>query len=490
MMLISSSRAASLCFLMGVVVGVATASTHHDPDRAIIPESKMAVPAYPDFRFTAWEDLSTTIRDHAHAAGYQGKTWNEPGLQEIEKLDWESLEEAVRAEMEGMGFTAPQWDCYMNHYRNYEWEDLEDDAANLHLQEPFKTLGWTHQSWDEDEKPDLEGKYWEDLAPNEKEAASTLCYTQTLWDEVAIPLWGQDDGVGSNDLGENSDTGDEAVEEKTDIYETIYDPNDRSTFDGPTGPGTAHNSRDIPIPMFRYDPWDELAPEIQQLAIKVKYNEKNWNSFSLKGLENKNFDIIGQKYPAVLQALKDMGFSANQWDCYISHYKSYEWDELKEEGVQKYFHALGWTHKMWAEGDKPDVADMYWPDLTEEQQDAAYELCYFRETWDDVGLQFWPRTTANTDWKAYATEYAKTHPAASGVATMVIVTILVGLIFCVGCCCRPRRIARGSSQKDHDLEMFGNDLDAYRDDEDPIDEDAQEKEEDDEEEYGEEPRIT
>lgn len=351
----------------------------------------------------------------------------------------------------------------------------------MHLQEAFKTLGWTQELWDTDDSPDIEDEYWADLSVEQVEAAASLCYSQTLWDEVAIPLWIHDDGTGSSDRAEDiaeGETDDEVVEEKTDIYESIYDPNDRDTFDGPTGPSSAHNSRDIPIPMFRFDPWDELTPEMKGLAEKAHYNEKNWNTLNSKNDENKDFEAIGEDHPGALKALKDMGFTEEQWDCYMSHYTTYEWDELKEAGVQEHYVNLGWNHKMWNEDDKPDVMGRYWPDLTETQRNAAYELCYFRETWDDVSLQFWPRTTSNTDWKAYALA----HPAQTGGASMVLVTLLVGLVFAIACCRRGNcRIARGSNQKDNDLEMFGQDGigGGYRD----------EPAGDAEEEYGEEPRV-
>lgn len=485
-----SSRAAALsllsvastCTTLASASSSSHSTTQTDPERDSARDAFKNVPAYPDFRYTAWDDLDTSIRDEAHAIGYQGKSWNKPGSQDIEKLDWESQEEKTRAHLTTMGFSAPQWDCYMNHYRSYEWEELDDEAASLEVKGLYKTLGWSHETWDADETPALEGKYWDDLAAAEKQAAGSLCYTQAIWDEIMIPLWGEDDGNGSSEENDNQDgaTDEEVVDEKTDTYETIYDPNDRSTFDGPTGPSSAHNSRDIPLPMFRYNTWDNLDPLLQHLAKNAKYDEKHWNSFSLKGLESKDFETIGVKYPDGLKSLKAMGFTEKQWDCYISHYKSYEWDELEVEGVQKYFKALGWSHQMWDESDEPDVFGMYWPDLSKDQQNAAYELCYFRETWDDVSLQFWPRTSSNTDWKAYA----KAHPAAVGGVSFVTVTFLVGMIFAVAYCLRTRRVPRGSSQKDNDLEMYGNDLDGYRDD--PIDEDAHEGEGD---EYGETKEI-
>lgn len=478
-MIMHKATAASLFCALSAGITTVSASSHHvDPERTIIRAPIKDIPAYPDFRFVAWDELTAEVRDHAHAVGYQGKTWNKPGQLDIESKDWESLTDDTRSQLTAMGFSAPQWDCYMNHYRSYEWDELEDEAANLQLRAPLMLLGWTHESWDNDETPDLEDKYWADLSVEQVEAAASLCYTQTVWDEVAIPLWIHDDGTGSSDHDEEiaeGATDDEVVEEKTDIYETLYDPNDRNTFDGPTGPSSAHNSRDIPIPMFRFDPWDELTPEMKALAKKAHYNEKNWNTLNSKNDENRDFETIGKSHPGTVKALKEMGFTEDQWDCYMSHYSTYEWDELKVAGVQGHYRNLGYTHKMWDEDDKPDVMGRYWPDLTDTQQNAAYELCYFRETWDEVSLQFWPRTSSNTDWKAYALA----HPAQSGAATMVVVTLLVGLVFAVACCCRGNcRMARGSSEKDNDLEMFGQDAigGGYRDDED-------------DEEYGEEPRV-
>jgi len=347
-----------------LLMTAAEASTTNDPDRDVINVEN--IPPVPVFRFTAWSNLPKEIRDHAHAAGYQAKDWDTPGKFEIEQEDWESLDSNVRNELQGMGFTAPQWDCYMNHYLNYGWDELNDETSGLEVQDAYATLGWTAESWANDGTPDTDGKYWEDLSHAQREAATSVCYTQGLWDEVSIPFYGFDDGAGDSvdkdEQADNSESDDEVADAMGDVYETIYDPNDRSTYDGPTGPGTAHNSRNIPVPMFRYNPWDELTPEVQKLASKAKYDEKNWNTFNRKTLEHKDFEMIGQQHPEVLQALKDIGFTAEQWDCYMSHYRTYDWHDLDDAGVQEYFETLGWTRQMWIEQDEPDVFGMYWPD--------------------------------------------------------------------------------------------------------------------------------
>lgn len=443
-----------------------TPHAHHaDPERAAqttstaplphAPHGHSGLPTMPDVRFTKWDHLEHEQRDHARKMGYNEKSWNKPGQFEAEKMDYGSLVPFQKSELVSLGITGSQWDCYVNHFRNYDWVDLSGGQ-----QSAYTTLGWKPDTWDTGDTTEIEGKYWEDLTSDQRKAATSLCYTNNIWDEVAIPLWSEDDGEGGSfekddkaDLYSAKET--EVAEEKQDTYEAMYDPNDRNK-DAFQGPASAHNDRGIEVPFFRYDPWDLLPADLKAQAINAGYDEKTWNDIGSHKIEKDDWETIGKNAPKKYKALKDMGFSGKQWDCYMSHYASYEWAELKEAGVQHYYEELGFSHRTWDTDTKPETDGLYWPDLTVQQQNAAYQLGYFREVWDEVSLQFWPRTTANT---ASLKAYAKQHPAAVGGGLATTLTLLVGMVFCCVYLCRSKKRSTKS-----DLEMFPSGFPGYSDD--------------------------
>ncbi|CAB9524985.1 expressed unknown protein [Seminavis robusta] len=395
------------------------------------------MPPFPHFRFISWDKMSENVRHHAHKVGYQEKNWNKPGAHNLERLSFDDIHAnhiQVYDELMAMGFEAgSQWDCYINHYRALDWANL-----GAHQQD-YQVLGWTQALWDDgEEEAETEGGYWTDMTPQQQIAASNLCYTQEMWDDVVLPLWGQDDGKGGEtDQDENNNSNhnlpQKQVDQKQDVYDTIYDEQDRTPDTIPIGPNTAHNSRGVETPFFRYNAWSDLSADVKKLAHQADYNGKTWNSLDT---EKMDFETIGEEDPEIHVALVQLGFTAKVWDCYMIHYRSYEWGELKDAGVQQYYATLGWTEDSWNdEADPPATDGAYWPDLSQEQQDAAYELCYFRETWDEVSMQFWPRTTVNSPVE-YAKDYAKTHPASASGAVVITITVLIGLLFCCACCCK------------------------------------------------------
>lgn len=86
-----------------------------------------------------------------------------------------------------------------------------------------------------------------------------------------------------------------------------------------------------------------------------------------------------------------MGISADQWDCHVNHYYGYDWDALTELGVVTYFAQLGWNRESWngSNGTDPEIENMTWDELSEKQQMLVNEICYFKETWDELPMKFW-----------------------------------------------------------------------------------------------------
>ena len=343
-----------------------------------------ALPPYPTVRFTPWGGLSPQDRHGANAVGYQAKSWNRPGTLAAEASRHAALEPAMAAFLGIASIDAASWDCYVNHYRAYNWTELGEEARTS-----YATLGWTPDAWGNGTEPAEEGKYWADLTAEQRHAAAKVCYVQPSWDDVAIPLWKEDDGAGGEEGEEDAEDPysaqeDEVAEEKQDLYEQMYDgdadPGETAAFDGPA---SAHNDRGIAVPFFRYEPWDLLDPALKTIAQRARYDEKSWNAVGTHKLERVDWDTIGRDAPDVQRALLELGFSKEQWDCYMLHYRTYSWGELEDAGVKQFFKDLGYTHAHWDRGKEPDSFGMYWPDLKVAQQNALYQVGYFRELWDE-----------------------------------------------------------------------------------------------------------
>lgn len=78
-------------------------------------------------------------------------------------------------------------DCYLNHYGDYDWEELElYDIAIF-----YEALGWSQLAWDSGSQslyPDTEEKFWAELSAAEQEAAEELCYFASTWDGLPLPI--------------------------------------------------------------------------------------------------------------------------------------------------------------------------------------------------------------------------------------------------------------------------------------------------------------
>lgn len=134
-----------------------------------------------------WSLLSDKEMEFAREnLGYSRKTWNDPSTATIEKWSYHDLHDDEIAGVEGLSMTDEAWDCHVNHYFGYWWEDVEYYGYS----EYFVALGWDAESWDGDATPpDTEDLYWEELTARQRAAATQLCYFKDLWDVISIPDW-------------------------------------------------------------------------------------------------------------------------------------------------------------------------------------------------------------------------------------------------------------------------------------------------------------
>jgi len=148
---------------------------------------------YPTFRFREYSELSLEQKNAAASLEYNERTWNQPGTADVEYMSWRSNVTNQFPEFRNatkiLGFDGNEsvdvWDCWINHYNDYAWDELvQNDIVSFYI-----ILGWTAESWDETiPEPASNSKYFEELTDKEQTAALAVCYTQKLWDGESLPF--------------------------------------------------------------------------------------------------------------------------------------------------------------------------------------------------------------------------------------------------------------------------------------------------------------
>lgn len=145
------------------------------------------------------------------------------------------------------------------------------------------------------------------------------------------------------------------------------------------------NGDDVPFPGFRYVLWSAMSADRRALAATVGWHEASWNfPGSNATVEGQSHDVLTETQKLATQGL---GFTEDSFDCFVNHYENYDWVELVQDGIAADFETLGWTNASWTgEAPAPPSEDKDWVDLTDEEQQAAYSLCYFEGTWDGLTI--------------------------------------------------------------------------------------------------------
>lgn len=291
----------------------------------------------PVSRFTPFKSLDITKQNIAvETLGYTEATWNNHGLAEIERQRWSSLAQNQRDAAVKLGFGEKSWDCFINHYEAYSWDDL----AAVGAQDKYRDLGWTEAHWTQTttEVPYTESLWWGLLSVSEKLSANGICFFEDNWDRV--------------------------------------DMNPNPSF-------FPH-----PLPGFRFTPWSELETTTQFIATgMLNYTQDTWDNLGASLVEKNTFLNLEQSQR---EGALELGFYTHTWDCFMNHYQAYFWSSFHED-LRVAVETLGWTEEMWADNavNYPASETTLWVDLTPDEKAAATRLCYFRETWDDESVTMW-----------------------------------------------------------------------------------------------------
>eukprot|EP00978_Attheya_sp_CCMP212_P024994 scaffold79552_cov46-Attheya_sp.AAC.1 len=135
----------------------------------------------------AWTYVEKYVRNAWEAIGFtKAKTsWSQQGrdYDAIESKSWFSLNNEssfFQGNATIVGFTSETWDCHINHYDDYDWEELVAYDLNAY----FEIIGYTQDSWEGVNATDLDvdNKYWGEIETEVQGALVAICWTEDLWD--------------------------------------------------------------------------------------------------------------------------------------------------------------------------------------------------------------------------------------------------------------------------------------------------------------------
>jgi hypothetical protein len=133
-------------------------------------------------RYVEWDSLPSDVRLMARKSLFYNKTsWNVLGTAPIENRGWRELTDYQKSDAILIGFYERTWDCFQNHYRAYDWDEIERDGRDA-----LQVLGWSITSWVEGIEPASYNNTWERLSEDEQTAATVLCFFEDIWDSNTL----------------------------------------------------------------------------------------------------------------------------------------------------------------------------------------------------------------------------------------------------------------------------------------------------------------
>jgi len=141
-----------------------------------------------------WEDLHhSTARSLRTHLGYTRIGWN--AAHDLENSQYNDIDEESKKWIRSHVLCSNDdeqnqkvWDCFVNHYYNYWWSDIQDAG----LTQYFEVLGWTRDVWDGgnyNSYPASEFSSFEELDEAEQLAARQLCWFKDKWNGLSMEQW-------------------------------------------------------------------------------------------------------------------------------------------------------------------------------------------------------------------------------------------------------------------------------------------------------------
>jgi hypothetical protein len=402
-------------------------NNNHDDDMTRSLQ-RTDIPAVPTNRFTPFELLEADLQTAALTVGWTTDTWNVPGTVAFEVNRYADLSADQQAPLTSpLDIDGLQWDCWINHYAGYFWNELESEAE---VQDYWTALGWTENSWNEiDNPPATEEASWADLTDAEEAAATALCYNELTWDLLslttlitALPTQAPSVSAGPSAATQTMQPTMSPVTATPTVAPVTSSPTIVTT----NSPTIMHVVP--PRPNFRFLQFADLASETQAIVVNdLGYTETTWNQPATATVELRSFDRLTDDQEAAVMSL---GISSESWDCHINHYEGLPWDQLNTRGVQQFFDVLGWTAESWAGLiDEPPSEAAGWDGLTAAEQAAAEQICFFEEYWNKDSLLTYgtvpPTQAPSTEAPTLASPSGGMKTTALGAFAMTAAALLV-----------------------------------------------------------------
>lgn len=152
---------------------------------------------WPKYEDSSWIMIPADAREAAIKLGYTQLTWTGTG-NSIEDKGWHELTEEEQSAGKILGYNEVVWSqlttlwkrdaeesssededsMSLSGFSVMFWRDLPRDARNAAL-----TLGYNQTNWDEDTRIPLDEKPWEELSRDQQRAAIILGYDSQTWNE-------------------------------------------------------------------------------------------------------------------------------------------------------------------------------------------------------------------------------------------------------------------------------------------------------------------
>lgn len=364
----------------------------------------------PTTRYCPWNVFSRQEKDvFINALGYTRRSWNYIREENpIESLRFSDLNETARQAYADIGFNERSHDCCNHHYASYAWSEFDPALGYGDVLFALEAMGYDEDSWTKGERK-YDGVAWADLPEPVREALiSTLCYNEQLWNKEPFP-WPADvvlpNGNRVTPVPTKNPTPPPAAATPVPTSDpaTTTSPTKAGTPDPTTSPTTTSaptfegcrpkfDELVYFCPFERYCEWDYHSPERRtDFRTVIGYTGPTWNFQETSPVDELSFEGLTETQRG---GLLNLGFDEDRHDCCQNHYNDYDWSDFDPNDgygpVLQALKALGYNEIMWQNSIAAAYERFGWDDLPEEARWAAEELCYSKETWDQVDLTMWP----------------------------------------------------------------------------------------------------
>lgn len=374
----------------------------------------------PAIRYCGWDHFDDDFRRYLRRdAGYSRREWNFLRRNPFESVRLRDLNATARNVYESLGYDEQKHDCCNAHFESLSWSELqgeEDIVEGSDVTQSYEEvrnalaiLGHTEESWTNRTGTVYDDIEW-DLLPYDVRfaAANRLCYNRELWNGRFLP-WPADvdlPNAGGGVEEESSPSPSSVALTRKPTARPSPDPTPAPTS-SPTTASPLSSSVAAPkpgcrpvdprarywCPVERYCEWDSF-PTTRRATMRseIGYSRTDWNYMVVNPVEKTRFEELGRD---VREGLADLlGFDEDRHDCCQNHYEDYDWTEL-DVSQREALSVLGHDEETWRDDEdeddrRPTSSSRVWDDLSEEERNAARELCWTKETWDEVELTNWP----------------------------------------------------------------------------------------------------